>query len=157
MKAKTYLEKIRKHDARIDALIEEIATLDAIAKKTTSVLGGERVQASTSQQKMADTVEKIVMLKDKLNEEIDGFIDYRNEALKLIEISCDADCHKLLHKRYIGTYDSEKERIIFKTWEQIAVEMGFTYQWVSDGLHKRALSQVQKVLDERGNGDELQD
>lgn len=157
MKAKTYLERIRKQDAQIDALIDEIATLDAIAKKTTSVLGGERVQASTSQQKMADTVEKIVTLKEKLNAEIDSFIDYRNEALKLIDIACDADCHKLLHKRYIGTYDTEKERIIFKTWEQIAVEMNFTYKWVSGGLHQRALSQVQKVLDERGSKDELHD
>ena len=153
MKARTYLERIKKQDAQIDAMIEEIATLDAIAKKTTSVMGGERVQASTSQQKMADTVEKIVELKAKLNAEIDSFIDYRNEALKLIEISCDADCYKLLHKRYIGTHDSEKERIIFKTWEQIAVEMNFTYKWVSGGLHQRALSQVQKVLDERGAAD----
>lgn len=155
MKARTYLEKVKKQDAQIDALIEEIATLDAIAKKTTSVMGDERVQASTSQQKMADTVGKIVDLKTELNAEIDRFIDYRNEVLKLIDVACDADCHKLLHKRYIGTYDTEKGRIIFKTWEQIAVEMGFTYQWVSDGLHKRALSQVQKVLDERGGDDGL--
>lgn len=150
MKAITYLERIKKQDAQIDALIEEIATLDAIAKKTTSVLGDERVQASTSQQKMADTVEKIVILKAELNEQIDKFVDCRNETLKVISEACDADCYKLIHKRHIGTYDEEKERIIFKTWEQIAVEMGFTYQWVSDGLHKRALSQVQKVLDERG-------
>lgn len=155
MKAKTYLERIKKQDAQIDALNEEIATLDAIAKKTTSVMGGERVQASTSQQKMADTVEKIVLLKAELNEEIDKFIDYRKEALKLISEACDADCYKLIHKRYIGTYDTEKERVIFKTWEQIAVEIGFTYQWVSDGLHQRALSQVQKVLDERGAADNV--
>ena len=70
MKARTYLERIKKQDAQIDAMIEEIATLDAIAKKTTSVMGGERVQASTSQQKMADTVEKIVELKAKLNASI---------------------------------------------------------------------------------------
>ena len=153
MKARTYLEVIKKQDAKIDARIDEIATLDAIATKTTSVMGGERVKASTSQEKMADTVGKIVDLKAELNAEIDRFIDYRNEAMKLIDEACDADCHKLLHKRYIGAYDTEKGRIIFKTWEQIAVEMGFTYQWVSDGLHKRALSQLQKILDERGEVD----
>lgn len=153
MEARAYLEAIKEQDAQIDAMIEEIATLDAIAKKTTSVMGGERVKASTSQEKMADTVGKIVDLKAELNAEVDKFIDYRKEALKLIGDACDADCYKLIHKRYIGTYDTEKERIIFKTWEQIAVEMGFTYQWVSDGLHKRALSQVQKILDERGEVD----
>lgn len=150
MKAKTYLERIKTLDAKIDARIDEIATLDAIAKKTTSVMGGERVQASTSQQKMADTVEKIVILKAELNAEIDRFIDYRNEARKLIDDACDADCHKLLHKRYIGTFNEDKNRIEFKTWEQIAVDMNFTYKWVSGGLHQRALSQVQKALDEKG-------
>lgn len=150
MKARTYLERIKKLDANIDARIDEIATLDAIATKTTSVMGGERVQASTSQQKMADTVGKIVELKEKLNDEIDRFIDMRNEARNLIEKACDADCQRLLRMRYIGRFNESKNRIEFAKWEQIAVEMGFTYQWVSDGLHQRALAQLQKVLDERG-------
>jgi hypothetical protein len=152
MKAKSYLERIKVLDSKIDARIEEIATLDAIAKKTTSVMGGDRVQASTSQEKMADCVAKIVDLKEELNKEIDSFIDYRNEVRKLIDAACDADCHKLLHKRYVGTFNEEKDRVEFKTWEQIAVEMNFTYQWVSGGLHQRALSQVQKALDAREKG-----
>ena len=149
MKAKSYLERIKVLDSKIDARLEEIATLDAIAKKTTSVMGGDRVQASTSQEKMADCVAKIVDLKKELNAEIDSFIDYRNEARKLIDAACDADCHKLLHKRYIGIFNEEKGKFEFKTWEKIAVEMSFTYQWVSGGLHQRALSQVQKALDSR--------
>lgn len=149
MKAKPYLERIKILDSKIDARLEEIATLDAIAKKTTSVMGGDRVQVSTSQEKMADCVAKIVDLKNELNNEIDNFVDYRNEVLNLIDIACDADCHKLLYKRYIGTFNIEKNKVEFKTWEQIAVEMNFTYQWVSGGLHQRALSQVQKELDAR--------
>ena len=150
MKARTYLERIKKLDANIDARIDEIATLDAIATKTTSVMGGERVQASTSQQKMADTVNKIVDLKKKMNDEIDRFIDLRKEAIHLIEKACDADCQKLLRMRYIGKFNPVLCFVVFAKWEQIAVEMGFTYQWVSDGLHQRALAQLQKVLDERG-------
>ena len=153
MKARTYLERIKKLNANIDARIDEIATLDAIATKTTSVMGGERVQASASQQKMSDTVEKIIDLKQKLNDEIDRFIDLRIEALNLIEQACDADCYKLLRMRYIGKKDKERNCIEFAKWEQIAVELGFTYQWVSDGLHQRALAQVQKVLDERGEAE----
>lgn len=153
MKARTYLERIKKLDANIDARIDEIATLDAIATKTTSVMGGERVQASASQQKMSDTVDKIVDLKQKLNDEIDRFIDLRNEARNIIEQACDADCHKLLRMRYIGKYNEAKKRIEFATWEQIAVDMNFTYKWVSDGLHQKALAQVQKILDERGEAE----
>jgi hypothetical protein len=45
----------------------------------------------------------------------------------------------LLHKRYF----------LFRSWKRIAAEMGKSKQWVSDDLHKKALAQVQKVLDER--------
>ena len=153
MKARTYLEQIKNLDEKIAARIDEIATLDAIATKTTSVMGGERVQTSASQQKMADTVNKIVELKAKLNDEIDRFIDLRSEARNLIEQACDSECHKLLRMRYIGISNKLTNRIEFFKWEAIAVELGFSYQWVSDGLHQRALAQVQKALDERGEAE----
>ena len=101
------------------------------------MLGGERVQSSGSQQKMADCVTKIVELQEHINREIDTFVDYKEQARKLLS-NCDADCINLLYKRYFQ----------FKTWEVIAVEMNFTYKWVCGGLHQRALSQYQKGLDE---------
>lgn len=139
MKAIVYLKQIKMMDTKIDADILEITRLEALATKTTSVMGGERVQASGSQQKMADCVAKIVDMKNSLSSEIDKMIALKNEARQLISTVCDADCCKLLHKRYF----------LGCTWEQIAVEMGYTYKWVSGGLHQRALSQLQKALDER--------
>lgn len=138
MKAINYLKQIKSMDAKINADIEELASLEALATRTTSVLGGERVQTSGSQQKMADCVAKIVDLMEQINAEIDRFIDYKQEARELIS-ECDAECITLISKRYFQ----------FKTWESIAVDMNFTYQWVSGGLHQKALSQVQKALDER--------
>ena len=137
MKARWYLEQIKTMDAKINSDIEELAQLEALATKTTSVLGDERVQSSGSQQKMADCVAKIVEMKEQINQEIDAYIEYKKDARNVI-CACDADCLTLIHKRYFQ----------FKTWERIAVEMNFTYQWVSGGLHHRALSQVQKALDE---------
>lgn len=142
VKAIHYLKQIEIMDAKINSDIEELAGLEALATKTTAVMGDERVQASGSQQKMADCVDKIVDMKAQITQEIDAFIDYKKEA-RFILAQCDADCITLLHKRYFQ----------FKKWEQIAVEMNFTYQWVSGGLHQRALSQVQKVLDERNGGE----
>lgn len=139
MKAINYLKQIKIMDAKINSDIEELASLEALATKTTAVLGGERVQVSGSQQKMADCVAKIIDMQVQINNEIDAFVEYKQEA-RCILTACDADCITLLHKRYFQ----------FQTWEQIAVDMCFTYQWVSGGLHKRALSQVQKVLDEKG-------
>ena len=138
MKAINYLKQIKIMDAKINADIEELTSLETLATRTTSVLGGERVQASGSQQKMADSVAKIVDLREQINAEIDRFIDYKQEARELIS-DCEAECITLISKRYFQ----------FKTWESIAVDMNFTYQWVSGGLHQKALAQVQKVLDER--------
>ena len=125
-------------DAKINADIEELASLEALATKTTSVLGGERVQSSGSQQKMADCVAKIVDMKDRINAEIDRYIDYKREARELLS-ECESECITLISKRYFQ----------FKTWEEIAVDMNFTYQWVSGGLHQKALAQIQRALDER--------
>ena len=138
MKAINYLKQIKIMDAKINADIEELTSLETLATRTTSVLGGDRVQSSGSQQKMADSVAKIVDLREKINSEIDRFIDYKQEARELIS-DCDAECITLISKRYFQ----------FKTWESIAVDMNFTYQWVSGGLHQKALAQVQKALDER--------
>lgn len=141
MKAKNYLMQIKNMDVKINTDLEELAALEALATKTTSVIGDERVQSSGSQQKMADAVTKIVELKEKINSEIDRFVGFKAEAKNLIFSVCDGDCIDLLYKRYF----------LDKKWEEIALEMNFTYQWVSGGLHQRALSQVQKALDERGD------
>ena len=138
MKAINYLKQIKSMDAKINADIEELASLEALATRTTSVLGGERVQSSGSQQKMADCVAKIVDMQKQVNEEIDRYIEYKKDARELLS-ECDSECITLVSKRYFQ----------FKTWEEIAVDMNFTYQWVSGGLHQKALAQVQKALDER--------
>jgi len=140
MKAKTYLEQIKIMDAKIDTDMEELGRLNALAQKTTSVMGGERVQSSGSQEKMADCVVRIVEMKNRIAAEVDSFIDYKEKVKALLFKHCDADCFKLLYSKYF----------LYKSWEQIAVEMNFTYHWVAGGLHQRALSQVQKALDERG-------
>ena len=138
MKAINYLKQIKIMDAKINSDIEELEMLQALATKTTSVLGDERVQSSSSQQKMADCVAKIVEMKEQITREIDEFIDFKQNIRSMLN-GIEADCINLIHKRYFQ----------FKTWEQIAVEMNFTYKWVSGGLHQKALSQFQRILDER--------
>ncbi len=140
MKAINYLKQIKKLDSEINTAIEELAELEALATKTTSVLGGERVQSSGSQDKMADCVVKIIDRRNKLNIDIDRFVDLKAEARQLIYEACDDACIELLCMRYLQK----------KSWEQIAVEMNYTYHWASGGLHQRALAQLQKKLDERG-------
>lgn len=139
MKAKAYLNQIEYMDVKINTRIEEVARLNALATKTTAAMGGERVQASGSQQKMADCVTRIVALKNEINKEIDKLVGRKQEALKLMDEYCEPDCITLLYARYFQ----------YKAWETIAVEMKYSYKWVSGGLHQRALAQLQKGLDKR--------
>lgn len=145
MKAIDYLERIKIMDAMIETKTEELERLRTLAEKTTASAGGERVQASGSKTKLEDCVIKIVQAQNEINASIDRFVDYKKEAMKLIDRACDADCIRLLYKRYFS----------YMKWEEIAVDMNYTYQWVSGGLHQRALSQVQKALDERSRNDRL--
>ena len=139
MKAKEYLNQIERMDAKINTRLEEVERLHTLATKTTAVLGGERVQSSGSQQKMADCVTRIVDLKREINAEIDRFVNYKQNALKIMDKYCDPDCINLLYYRYFQ----------YRSWEQIAVDLNCTYKWVCGGLHQRALSQFQKGLEQK--------
>lgn len=139
MKAFECLNQIKKMDAKINNDIEELASLQALATKTTSALGGNRVQASGSQQKMADCVIKIAELKKAINTEVDAYVEYKDQVKQLIHEACDADCCRLLYLRYFR----------FETWEAIAHEMKYSRQWVTRELHRRALEQVQQYLDRK--------
>lgn len=139
MRAIDYLELIEKLDAKIETKTEELERLRTLAEKMTASLGGDRVQASGNQQKLEDCVIKILQVQNEINASVDKFIDYKKEAMELIDHACDADCIRLLYKRYFS----------YMKWEEIAVDMNYTYQWISGGLHQRALAQVQKALDER--------
>ena len=126
-------------DTKINTKLEELESLKALATKTTGTMGGERVQASSNQQKMAACVDRIVDVMNELNEEIDAYVNYKRNALQIINDNCEPDCINLLYKRYFG----------YKAWETIACEMHFTYKWVSGGLHNKALAQVQKALNRK--------
>lgn len=139
MRAIDYLNRIKVMDAKIETKTEELERLKTLAEKTTASSGGERVQTSGNQQKLEDCVIKITQLKSEVNAIIEKFVGYKKEAMEIIDNSCDADCLRLLYKRYFS----------YMKWEEIAVDMNYTYQWVSGGLHQRALGQVQKALDER--------
>ena len=139
MKAIDYLKEIKRIDASIIADMEELATLEALATKTTAVMGGERVQSSGSQQKMADCVVKIADLKKQIEAEVTKLIDLKCEAREILCRACDAECITLLHKRYF----------LFEPWEKIAYEMNYHFKWVTGGLHGKALAQFQTELNKK--------
>lgn len=137
MKAKEYLEQLRVLDRLINNKQQELEKLETLATKVTSYNSGDRVQASGNQDKMADTVIKIIELKQEINADIDRLVDMKAEIIPVIDSVQDADMIDVLYKRYI----------LFKKWEEIALEMHYTFRWVLK-IHGRALQKIDMIRKE---------
>ena len=130
MSAKAYLQSIEKMNAQIEYKQREVESLRDLLLKITGSIEQDRVQNSMNNDKTGDTIAKIVDLQNEINSEIDALVDRKREIMQLLdEIDPKSSC--LLYKRYFE----------FKTWEQIAVEMGYSYRQVTR-LHGKALKDV---------------
>lgn len=134
--AKIYLEQIEKLDAMIECKQIEKQQWHDLALSITAGMGGERVQSSGSQQKMADAVTKCIAMEDEIAEAIDTLIATKTEVVQTIEQVENPTWYKLLHMKYIRHWD-------LKT---IAVSFNSNYDWAKS-THGRALSAVQEILD----------
>ena len=139
MTAKTYLKQIRSLDIKIADGMEELEQLKAMATKVTAALGSEVVSSSKNPDKMTDVVQKIINLQMDINRDVDKYVDIKREAVELLSKVENPVHYKILHSRYV----------LYKTWEQIADEIGYTYQWVCE-LHGVALLKFEEILKNSG-------
>lgn len=133
--AKRYLQQIMRLDTKINRDIEELHRLKAMVTKITPTLKPDVVSGGGSQDKLSDAVAKIVDLEAEINREIDRLVDARAAVTATIDKVEDARLHTVLNMRYVQ----------FKTFEQIAAEMNYTYRWVCI-MHGRALQEVEKII-----------
>lgn len=131
MTAKEYLRqvycidrKVKRIQERRDDLRAEMYTIGSPAGK----LGADRVQTSISGDSMVRLIAKAEDAEADLVAEMDHLLDIKQKISEEIEALDDERYKTLLLKRYI----------MLKSWEQIAVEMGYRIKWVYD-LHGRAL------------------
>lgn len=137
MEAKKFLKQLEKLDRMIENKLAEKQQWKAIATGTTASIGGERVQSSGSQQKMADAVSRYVDIEREIDEQIDKLIDTKQDVISVIE-QLNTIEYDLLHKVYVQYIKLYEVPDIF----------GKTYSWATT-VHGRALKKVQKILDER--------
>lgn len=135
MTAKTYLKQIRLLDKRIDDGLEELERLNALLTRVTSALGGEVVSGSKDPDKMTVNTDKVIKLRKMLNRLVDKYVDIKQEATELLSQVENPVHYQILHGRYV----------LYKTWEQIADEIGYTYQWTCQ-LHGVALLEFEKIM-----------
>ena len=130
-----YLSQAHRLDQQIDAKIAQVASLNDLATKCTATLSGMPHSPNRGTSSMADTICKIVDLQEDINRDIDRLVDLKREIVEVIKAVEDIEFRVLLEKRYL----------CFHTWEQIAVDMGYTGKWVRQ-LHERALDAAETII-----------
>jgi len=114
MTSKEYLRQAYRLDLRINSDIEEVARLRDMATSITSPVLGDKVQTSRNgDAPFVRSIEKILMLEEKINGEIDTLVDLKEQMRGVIEAVPDTDERMVLRYRYVHNL----------TWEQIGTEM----------------------------------
>lgn len=131
MIAKEYLSQAYRLDQRINSKLEQIASLNDLATKCTSTLTGMPRNPNRGSSTMADAVSKIVELQAEINRDIDRLVDLKCDMVRCIKAVDNTEHQTLLELRYL----------CFKTWEQIAVDMGYNVRHVYR-LHDDAIGNL---------------
>lgn len=138
MDAKSYLRQVERLDMQIQNKLIERQQWKDIALGITASVGGERVQASSSQQKMANAIEKCVDMEGEINALVDSLIETKKDVIATIEQLDSPTEYDILHKRYIQ----------FLPLKEIAENYRREYNWVTT-THGRALKNVQNILNRK--------
>ena len=133
--AKAYLQQIKLCDEYISSKLAEVERLKALALNITSTIKGDVSSGSHSQDKIGDAVAKLLDLQNDINNAIDKYVDLKREIHSVLDQLTNKDYVSILYKRYFE----------HKTWEKIACEMNYSYQWICK-LHGRALQAVEKIV-----------
>ena len=138
MTAREYLEQIGKIEKLIKNKLIEKEQWYAIATNTVPQSYGEKVQTTGNPQKMAHAVERLVIIDDEINAEIDRLVDTKKEIISVIE-QLGTEEYDLLHTIYVQFY----------TLKEAAYKCCISYTNATT-MHGRALKNVQKILDRKG-------
>ena len=131
MTAKEYLGQAYRLDQRINSKLEQIRSLNELAAKCTSTITGMPKNPSHSTSMMEEAVGKIVDLQAEIDGDIGQLVDLKRDMVSIIKAVQNTECQTLLELRYL----------CFKTWEQIAVAMGYNLRHVYR-LHDEAVGSI---------------
>ena len=131
MRAKEYLGQAYRLDQRINSKLEQIASLDELAMKCNLRLTGQPRNPDRGISNMAEAVCKIIDLQTEINYDIQKLVDLKREMVRAIKAVDNTEYQTLLELRYL----------CFKTWEQIAVDLGYNVRHVYR-MHDEAVESI---------------
>lgn len=129
-----WLSRYQRLGKRVDKKCEELSQWRSRAEKVTSSFS-DRPKGGEEGNRLEETVERIIAIEEELNREIDEMVDVRREIQAAISSLEDCTLEALMEMRYLGG----------KSWEEIAVAMGYSWRWTMN-LHKKALSSIKSSL-----------
>lgn len=136
MTAREYLDQAYKLDQRISSKLEQISVLNDLAQKTTGVITGMPHSPNHGGSRVSDAVDRIVDLQNEIQRDVAELVDIKRGIMHVIKAVDDVDCRLLLEMRYL----------CYRSWEQIAVDMGYCIDNVFR-VHRKALRLVEEVLE----------
>lgn len=131
MTARTYLSQSLRLNQRINSKLEQIQSLRELATKCTSIITGMPRNPNHGGSTMADALMKTVDLETELQNDVNRLVDLKEEIMAVVKAVDNIECQTLLELRYL----------CFKSWEQIAVDMGYNVRHIYR-LHDEALQKV---------------
>lgn len=135
MTAKEYLGRAYRIDGRINAKLEQVSSLRELATKATSTISDMPRNSSPNPHSMQNIIDKIIDLESEINSDIDALVNIKQEVVTTIKRVDNQEYQTLLELRYL----------CFKSWEQIAMELGYDLRWIYR-LHQRALAVVKDII-----------
>jgi regulator of replication initiation timing len=135
MTAKEYLSQTYRIDQRINSKLEQVTSLRDLAAKATMTFSDMPHNAVRNSHSRERIIDKILDLESEINADIDDLVDLKREMVQLIKRIENSEYQTLLEQRYL----------CFKSWEQIAVDMGYELRYLHK-LHGRALECCEAII-----------
>ena len=129
LSAKEYLSQLAILNEQINQDLDRLRELKQCAANTGSFdYSQEKIQTSPVGDKLCSDVSRYVDAEKCINDEIDRFVDAKEQIIKEIRELHDVNYIQVLYKVYVQ----------FKTLKTAATEMGKSYTYAKD-THKKAL------------------
>lgn len=136
MTAKEYLSQLRRLNVVINNKIKELDELRAMSGCVSGIdYSTDKVQVSPQAGgSFENIIERIIILGQDINKEIDDYVDIKHKIINQINGLNDYRYVEVLYKKYVE----------FKRFEEVAVDMNYTYQYTIE-LHGYALNNFYKT------------
>lgn len=136
MTAKDYLRRIRQLDAAADAAQLELESIESTATRMTARYGGCKVAAGdTGHSTMIDAVARLYAARERCNNAIDEYINYREHCRDLIALLPNPLHRAVLIGRYVA----------YQKLDDLADSMHYSRRQICY-IHGAALAAFEKLI-----------